>query len=190
MKSSRRNLFNFHLIITTTLFLVVISNSFAQRKSEIVSAHLALLRNPETRCESSLIQLGTILSYDTSKLMNSNRGLIVLKKVGSGFLLGSVFSLPGALIGGLLFTKNAWSAIAGGIIGSYVGYIYGSSYGVHLVSENYNPESSFGLTLVSGFLSIGGTYLISAITYNEIARTSAFIMFPIAFPIIYTELIE
>jgi hypothetical protein len=190
MELSRNSRFNSLLIMTTALFLVAITNSFSQRKSEIVSAYSALLRNQEVRCESSLIQLGTILLSDSSNLVNSNRGWIVVKKVGSGFLLGSVFSFPGALIGAGLFRKDPWSSIGGAIIGGYVGYICGSSYGVHLVSENENPESSFVLTLVSGFLSIGGTYAIYSVTDNSTLRGSALLIFPIAFPIIFTELIE
>ena len=100
--------------------------------------------------------------------------------------------LPGAFIGGALSRNNdnAWSGFAGAVIGGYIGYVVGSSYGVHLVSKEEDPESSFGLTLASGVIGVGVGGAISAITHNGKVGTSVALIFPIAFPILYTELIE
>jgi hypothetical protein len=191
MGSSITNLVSFLSVMIILLFSNTI-NAFSQRKNDTPSVASALFRTPENSAKFFFLKYDTTFSSDSGKSTGFNRSLIVLKKVGIGGLLGTVFILPGALIGGGIFGNKdeAWGALAGALIGGYVGYIIGSSYGVHLVSVEKNPESNFGLTLLSGFIGVGIGGAISAITHNGKVGTSLAFILPIAFPIMYTELIE
>ena len=191
MGTSIMNRVSFLFVMIILLFSNTI-NAFSQRKNDTPSVTSALFRTPENSANFFFLKYDTTFSSDSGKSTGFNRSLIVLKKVGIGGLLGTVLILPGALIGGGIFGNKdeVWGALAGALIGGYVGYIIGSSYGVHLVSVEKNPESNFGLTLLSGFIGVGIGGAISAITHNGKVGTSLAFSLPIAFPIMYTELIE
>jgi hypothetical protein len=185
-----KNRLNILFAMTLILLFAISANAFSQRRSEISSVASALLLHPECNANFAFLQYGTTMSSDSGRSTGVKRGLVVVEKVGLGGLFGAVFTLPGAFIGAGISGKKEWGAIGAAIIGGYVGYVVGSSYGVHLVTIDENPESSIGLTLASGFVSVGVTYLISTVSNNNAIRGSAAIFLPIAFPIIYTELIE
>jgi hypothetical protein len=192
MGSSVKNHFIFPFATIIVLLFTVTIHVFSQSKNELSSVTSALFRNPESISKFSFLQCDTTYFSDSGKSTGFKRSLIIVKKVGLGGLLGTVFALPGALIGGSISKKDdAWSGLAGALVGGYIGYVFGSSYGVHLVSTNENPKSNFGLTLLSGCLGVGlGAVIISTITDNGKVGTSMAFILPIAFPILYTELIE
>jgi hypothetical protein len=178
MNNSIRHCHHYSFAALTLLFVVQCSVSSV------------LVRTTAHTTAFSVLQSGTIVLADSSFSPDHNRGIIILKKAGFGGLLGCFFVFPGVFIGGSLLGKDGWSSLAGGLIGGYAGYIFGTSYGVHLINEEINPNTSLGPTMVSGLLSIGGVYAISTISNNSAIRGTAAIVLPIAFPIIYTELIE
>ncbi|MGA3286831.1 MAG: hypothetical protein ABSD46_05360 [Bacteroidota bacterium] len=177
------------------MFILLLSNTInalSQRKNDAPSVSSAIFRTHENSVNYFFLKYDTTLSSDSGMSTVLHRSLIVLKKVGIGGLLGTVSMLPGALIGGIISSNkdDAWSGLVGVLIGGYIGYVVGSSYGVHSVSLKENQESNFGLTLLSGFIGVGIGGAISAITHNGKVGTSVAFIFPIAFPIMYTELIE
>ena len=192
MNSSTWN--RFYLIVGLTIILLcaITANALSQRRSEISSVSSALLLHSESNDNIVFLQYGTTMSIDSGRSTGVNRGLIIAEKVGLGGLLGASFMLPGALIGNIISRKkdDAWSGLTGVLIGGYIGYVFGSSYGVHLISKNENPESNYGLTLLSGCIGVGIGGAISAITHNGKVGTSLAFTVPIVFPIMYTELIE
>jgi hypothetical protein len=190
MNSFLKNRSNILFLMILVLLFAITANTFSQRRSEISSIASALLLHPESNTRFAYLQHGTTMFIDSGRTVGVDRGLIIVEKVGLGGLLGAVFMLPGAFIGSQISGKKEWGALRAAIIGGYIGYVVGSSYGVHLVAIDENPKSSLGLTLVSGFVSVGVTYLISTISNNNAVRGSAAIFLPIVFPIIYTELIE
>jgi hypothetical protein len=179
------------LCVLSVLLLFNTIIAFSQKKNDMPSVSSALFRTHENS-HYFFLKYDTSFSSDNGKSTVFHRSLIVLQKVGIGCLSGAVFMLPGAFIGGTISRNNndAWSGFAGAVIGGYIGYVVGSSYGVHLVSLEENPENNFGLTLISGFIGVGVSGAISAITHNGKVGTSVALIFPIAFPILYTELIE
>jgi hypothetical protein len=190
MSSLIRNHLHFAFEIAIIFLSVITINCFSQRKSDIPSFTTAQIRTSDNNTTCSFTQFLVDNYSDSCRSRVLYRGWIITKKVGLGGIMGTVFALPGAIIVGKIVDGGGWNALGGAVIGGYLGYIYGSSLGVHIISESENPNSSFGLTLVSGFLSVCGSYLIWTITNNNTARASAWILLPIAFPIIFTELIE
>jgi hypothetical protein len=180
------------VLVTTFILLIIIAiPSLSQRKNEIPSVTSVLIRTTDSYGKFSLREYDTTFSSDSGRFIGYDRSMVVLKKAGLGFLLGALFVLPSGFIGGSVFAKEGtWNGFAAAIISGCIGYVVGSSYGVHLVSISENPKSNYWSTLGSGCLGVGFAYAISVIAKNDIVGTSAAIVFPIAFPIIYTELIE
>lgn len=122
----------------------------------------------------------------------TSRAVVVLKEVGLGALLGTFFSLPGGLIGAKVSGERGWGAIGPAIIGWYVGYTFGISYGVYLVAKSEKPELTFFETVTSGIIGAGlGICILQASKPVPKGILSlAPIILPLAFPIIYVELIK
>jgi len=180
------------LFVLFVLLLFNTINAFSQKKNDIPSVSSALFRTDENSAHYFFLKYDTSFSSDSGKSKVFHRSLVVLQKVGIGCLSGAVFMLPGAFIGGIISKNNndAWSGVVGAVIGGYIGYVFGSSYGVQLVSLEDNPTSNFGLTLLSGCIGVGIGGAVSAITHNGKVGTSMAFTVPIAFPIMYTELME
>jgi hypothetical protein len=177
------------------MVILILTNSIialSQRKYELPSVASSIIRTPKYSIKYFLLNNDTTISTDAGQSIVLHRSIVVLAKVGLGGLLGTVAIFPGALIGGKITGKenDAWSALPGVLIGGYLGYMFGSSYGVHLVSLKENPESNYWLTLLSGFIGVGIGGAISAIIHNGTVGLWLAVTVPITFPIIYTELIE
>jgi hypothetical protein len=177
------------------MVILILTNSiiaFSQRKSELPSIGSSVYQTPKYSINYFLLKNDPIMSNDVRESIILHRSIVVLEKIGLGGLLGIVAIFPGAMIGGRITEKKdeTWSAFSGALIGGYLGYMFGSSYGVHLVSLNENPESDYWLILLSGFIGVGIGGAVSAITHNGTVGTWLAFSVPITFPIIYTELIE
>ncbi len=107
-------------------------------------------------------------------------------------VVGGIVGIGGGAIVGSLAGAKGWGMLGYAILGGYVGYLMGSSYGVSLVARHGNRDVTFGYSLLSGFVgSLAGIVLTASFnnrTGEELARYSL-LVFPVAASIIYSNLI-
>jgi len=120
---------------------------------------------------------------------------LVLTEAAAGPVFGVVGGIVGfgggAIVGSLAGAKE-WGMLGYVVLGGYVGYLMGSSYGVNLITRHGNRDVTYCYSLLSSFVgSLAGIVLTASFnnrTYKELARYSL-LVFPVAASIIYSNLI-
>lgn len=157
----------------------------AQLKSaseETVSSALIL--------ESKQIISSSFSFSDRDDSTGGTRITYMLKEAGMGALMGVLFSFPSGLIANRVSKGEGLGGYGSTVIGMYVGYVIGTSFGVYIGSDEENQHASFLRLLASGVLGAGIAIGIKNVMNLKSYGTVVVILFPIAFPISYVELLE
>jgi hypothetical protein len=121
---------------------------------------------------------------------SSVHSLRILKETGAGVFIGGSLSLLGGFIAIRMSNGDGWDRFGNALIGAYAGYTIGSSLGVYWVAKVDKPNLSFPATMMSGIGGAGiGILIFNASNQNGVGGVALIIM-PLAFSILYAELVE
>jgi hypothetical protein len=134
------------------------------------------------------LQLDTVSSSNGISIHETCRPLVILGEVSLGTVTGCVGGLVGGLIAVQVSSPDGLGAIGVSTLGVTSGFFLAYPYGIYLGQKGTNV--SYWELLASEIIGAGiGTAIDLLSRYNRTARVLPFAL-PLAFPVVYIELVK
>lgn len=188
MKNLSSSVLSIFLILLPSL---VDQTAICQRISERPSVSEALMRKAEPGDGFFVFIHDTTQAAETGRARGATRALLVLAKTGLAGGFGVLGAFGCAHLAIAISGAQGWGAIGPAIIGLTTGYVLGSAFGVYVISQGQNPETSYGNTMLYGTLGLVLGIAVADPSGNSgDFRSWMPAVLPIVFEIVYTEVIE